>query len=170
MNSSMALLIDDAPRVELLGLPEELQDILASGWVEGPGGSLLLGALYGAGWRDDWGRADVSFHEYEVNDVGVPSAGLSGQRDVFLRAMAGRALSFASRALRLAGGYDAGDFLIAVVSVSVDVDYFTGGTAVKFFTCRGDYPRYYDALERYTLEAIAVIDMNDIWKGLGEFR
>ena len=158
----MVSLIDNAPRVPPESLPEELQDILAAGWLEGPGGSLLLGALYGAGWRDDWAHVDVALHEYEVNDVWVPSRGLPDERELFLVAMTGRAKSFAIAALSLARRLDEGKAILAVISVGVDDDYLTSGTTVKFFTRRGNYPHFYDVLDRFELEALAVLDIYDV--------
>ena len=161
-NRRMVSLIDNAPRVPLESLPGELQDILAAGWLEGPGGSLLLSALYGAGWRDDWAHVDVALHEYEVNDVWVPTGSLPDERELFLAAMTGRARSFATAALSLARRLDEVNAVLAVISVGVDDDYLTSGTTVKFFTQRGNYPRFYDALDRFELEALAVLDINDV--------
>ena len=76
-------------------------------------------------------------------------------------AMVRRALSFACRALADARGLDGADSLVAVIGAGVDDDYLTHGTTVRFFTRRGDYPRHFDDLERFALEALAVLDIDD---------
>lgn len=145
-------------------LPSALVDVLDGGWVIGPAGSLLLKVLFGSGggWRADWKPEDVAQEEYEVNDVHVPSDGVPTQREVFQAAMASRALAFVAEAMRKASTFEAGHILTAGISISDDNEYLLGGTTVKFFTRRGNYPKHLEGdLERYQLEAIAVLDTAD---------
>lgn len=143
-------------------LPAKLRDILDAGWEVGPAGSLLLVALHGEGWRKDWSDEDVAKHEWEVNDVGVPSDGVPRKRDVFQAAMASRALSFARIAMSLANEIDACRHLVAAVSVSDTEDYIIGGTTVHFFTRRGSYPRYFESVSGTRLDAVALLYAEDV--------
>jgi hypothetical protein len=166
MNSRMrSLLAMQGGSAELLAssarLPEELRAIIAAGWVIGPGGSLLLAALWGDGWSKDHVPVQAADYEYEVNDVAIPAADLGGDPDRYLGRAAARGIQFAARAMRAAAGLAGAESLIAVVGTGVDQDFLTHGTTVKFFTQRGDYPRWFDDLERFTTEAIAVLNMSD---------
>lgn len=166
MNTRMrSLLARAGGSAEVLGhdpqLPDELRAIIEAGWVVGPGGSLLLARLWVDGWSRDPGPVQVASHEYEVNDVFVPSADLTGDPDRYLSRVAARGIGFAARAMKVAVGLTAADSLIAVVGTGVNEDFLTHGTTVKFFTRRGDYPRWFEDLEGFTTEAIAVLDMSD---------
>ncbi|MBE3205749.1 MULTISPECIES: hypothetical protein [Parafrankia] len=143
-------------------LPMELQDILRSGWLVGPAGSLLLKDLFGPGWRSDWPPETVAHHEREVNDVWIPPDGLPQERSLFLSGAVSRARSFALLAMESAQKFDPGDRLVAVISQGIDDDYRTHGATVKFFTRRGEYPRFYDDLEGYRIEAMAVVEPEDL--------
>ncbi len=164
MNQRMREL-GDRENIPQAAFPIELRDLLDEGWRNGPARSLLLKGLYGKGWRTDWEYDHVGAREYEVNDVWVPSAGLSKNRADFLSGMTARAFSFAFAALRLAQGLDGGDTLVAVISMSVDSDYLSSGTTIKFFTRRGIYPDYFEDLERFELDAVAVIEPTDLVSG-----
>jgi hypothetical protein len=161
-NARMSLLWTEAESFLGRDLPAELRELLDEGWVVGPATALLLKGQFGAGWRSDWKPANVARHEYEVNDVGVPSDGISPERDQFLPALVARARDFAVRALGAAGGMPAADLLTAVISVGIDDDYSTHGGTVRFFTRRGGSPRFYEDLERFRLEAMAVVDVHDL--------
>lgn len=143
-------------------LPAELQDILRSGWIVGPAGSLLLKRLFGSGWGSDWLPEEVAHHEFEVNDVWIPSEGLPQERSLFLSGVVSRARSFALLAMEDAQKFDSGDLLVAGISQGIDDDYLTHGATVKFFTRRGEYPRFLDDLESYRIEAMAVVEPEDL--------
>lgn len=139
-------------------LPEELREILRGGWLIGPAESMLLKRLYGPGWRPDWRPEAVASYEYEANDVWVTDVELPHDRDRFLPGMVARARTFVHYAMSSARGVEYGGCLTAVISVGVDDDYLTHGTTVKFVTRRAGYPDYYADIERYRLEAIAVVE------------
>jgi hypothetical protein len=165
-NSRMrSLLAQAGGSAEILGrdpqLPDELRAIIEAGWVVGPDGSLLLAGLWGDSWSRDRRPVQVASYEYEVNDVFVPSADLTGDPDRYLSRVAARGIRFAVRAMRAAVGLAAADSLVAVVGTGVGEDFLTHGTTVKFFTRRGSYPRWFEDLEGFTTEAIAVLDMSD---------
>lgn len=142
-------------------LPLELQDLLQAGWLVGPAGSLLLRGMFGSGWRSDWSPKDVAVHECEVNDVWIPQEGLPIERSLFLSGAVSRARSFVTLAMKSAQELKSADLLVAVIGLGVMEDYLTHGTTVKFFTRRGEYPRYFDDLESYQMEAMAVIESSD---------
>ncbi len=72
-------------------------------------------------------------------------------------------LDFAHACLRAADGLPAADLLIGVVSVTtwVDEDFWMQGIVVRFYTTRGDYPDWYDDLERYERNAIALARLSE---------
>jgi hypothetical protein len=143
-------------------LPAENQDTLTSGWQVGPARSLLLAGLYGPGWRTDWPQQDVAQHEFEVNDVFISGLGLPVERDRFLVGMASRARTFTYLALEAAQSFECSELLVAVIGIGVDDDFLTQGATVKLFTRRGRYPQSFDDLERFHLEAMAVVDIQDL--------
>ncbi|MEI8413110.1 MULTISPECIES: hypothetical protein [unclassified Kribbella] len=144
-------------------LPDDLQDLVESGWRTGPAGALVLTGCYGegAGWRDDWQAETISQHELEVNDVAIPCDDLSKERDLFLRGAVARSRAFVGAAFRAARALPASEFLVAVVSVGVDEGYLTHGATVKFATRRGGFPAFYEDLERFQDEAMAMIDAHE---------
>ncbi len=86
----------------------------------------------------------------------------------FLRGMAQRGLTFAARALALADRQQlpgrAG--LTAIVNTGVVADVLVHGTFVRFTTARGVPSRsfdlaWFDDLERFTLDAMAVLTASD---------
>jgi hypothetical protein len=162
MNSLMIPIWERRVTVIDSSLPDGNEYLLERGWVVGPGGSLLLRGLFGPGWKRDWAHDEVAQHEYEVNDVRISSAAAPADRDSFLAEMLSRALRFTSRALAGASSIEAADALVAVISIGVAGDYVLHGTTVKFFTLRGDYPDYFVDLERFELEAMAVIEPGDL--------
>ncbi|WP_154675474.1 hypothetical protein [Parafrankia elaeagni] len=143
-------------------LPAELRDLLDGGWMRGPVNSLLLRSAFGSGWSSSWNAEDVALHEYEVNDVWIPPDNIPRARDVFLPAMVGRARDFTFHAMRLAEDVQGVDRLVAIISVGIDSDYLTHGTTVKFFTRRGRHLSFYDDLDRYRTEAIALVEKGGI--------
>lgn len=149
-----------AEMVDLQLLPDELQDLVESGWRIGPAGSLLLVGRYGdgSGWRSDWLIEEIAQHELEVNDVSIPCDDLPETRDLFLRAAVARSRVFAEAALRAAWELQASESLVAIVSVGVDDDYLTHGATVKFATRREGFPEFYANLERFQHEAMAIIE------------
>lgn len=143
-------------------LPSELRALLDEGWCVGPAGSLLLKGLYGEHSGSDWLSEDVAKHEYEVNDVWIPTSDLQEERGHFLEGAASRAFGFVILALQSARPLKASSSLVAVISIGFDEDYLTSGTTVKLFTHRGSYPRYFDNLERFQLEAMAIVEVSDL--------
>ncbi len=138
-------------------LPEEVVELLQEGWIVGSADALLLKSLYGTGWARHWGPDDVAHYECEINDVWVSPEGLPSDRESFLTGMVERTRNFAGRAILSARPHVACDSLTAVISIGVDDDYLTHGGTVKFFTRRGRRLAQYEELERYQLEAMAVI-------------
>ncbi len=157
------------PLLEMLGsislaeteLPVELQDLLSAGWCTGPASSLLLKGLSGLGWRTDWLPDEVSQHEYEVNDVWISPAGIPGPRDAFFGFLLARAMKFAIIGLLSARELEGSDHLVAVISLGVEEDDTRNGATVKFLTRRSGYPSSFDDLERFQLEAMAVLGLVD---------
>jgi hypothetical protein len=87
----------------------------------------------------------------------------------FLAGMARRGLSFAAQALSLAGEQrlPCAPDLIAIVSTGIAGDVLVHGTTVKFTTARGLPSRsfdlhWFDDLERFKLEAMAILTMSDL--------
>jgi hypothetical protein len=142
-------------------LPEELESILASGWIKGVGGALLLSAVgrHLAAREVPYDR--LGGFEYEVNDLHIPDRDLSSDVGEFLPRLSSRALTFAISGLEMSRTLEGSDKLIAVVGVGVGEDFITHGATVKFFTKRGDYPRWFEDLERFEDEAMAVLTMAD---------
>jgi hypothetical protein len=143
-------------------MPEELADILRDGWYTADCGALLL--VRAGGHARSWPceAAAIARREYEVNDIRVPDLDLDEERGKFLRALARRAGGFARAALQLAVGSQASEDLAAVISVGIDDDYLSHGATVKFFTMRGDYPDWFDDLERFKGEAMMLLQIGDI--------
>lgn len=162
INSRMEPLWRDSQLLELASLPEDTREILASGWRFGPARALLLAGLYGAGWRTDWAEGNVSQHELEVNDLFISAEGLPEDRTHFLGGLVSRAKTTAYAALEAACGLDFAELLTAVISIGVDDDFLSHGATVKLFTRRGEYPRSFEDLEKFQLEAMAVIEADDI--------
>jgi hypothetical protein len=86
----------------------------------------------------------------------------------FLRGMAGRGVAFAARALTLAGHQQlpGAVALNAIVSTGIIGDVLVHGTTVKFTTARGVPSRWFDMrwfddLERFKMDAMAVLTMAD---------
>ncbi|MFY1598888.1 hypothetical protein [Micromonospora sp. WMMD737] len=146
-------------------LPPELDEVARAGWVLGPGGAILLKSLSGPGWRNDIDASEVGLYEYEVNDVYVSLFDIADNRETYLSRAAVRGISFAARMLKDAAALPEADRLLAVVGISVDEgdeDFLLQGATVRFFSRRGDYPTWFEDLERYQKEAIAVIGMADL--------
>ena len=146
-------------------LPCELQDYVEAGWMADSSGALLLSALARGASSTPVGPAHVAEREYEVNDVYVPNADLVEHPETYLLAITLRGLSFAARMLERAQGSPNAKSLVAAVSTGVDDDFLTHGTTVKFFTRRGDYPQWFNDLERFGIEAMAVLDSSDLAPG-----
>ena len=141
-------------------LPDEIQDICERGWEIGPGDSVVLRALWGPGWRTAISPEEVGAYEYEVNDVSIPLADLRTDMAEYLPRAAGRGIHFARLMLKKSDELMLPNELVATVGVSVDVDdedFLLQGVVVRFFTERGDFPRWFDDLEKFQSEAIAVL-------------
>ena len=161
-NSLMEPLWEGSQLLELASLPEETRDVLAGGWQVGPAGSLLLASLYGSGWRTDWAPEDVAQHELEVNDLHISSQGAPEERGQFLVEMVSRARTAACFALKAADTFPSSELLVAVISVGIEDDYLPHGATVKILTHRGGYPRWLDDLDKFRLEAMALMEPRDI--------
>lgn len=131
----------------------------------GPCGAILLKSLWGRGWRTSIDASEVGAYEYEVNDVYGSLADLAADQATYLNRAAVRGFSFATRMLEYAAALPDADRLTATVGISVDEkdeDFFLQGVTIRFFSRRGDYPTWFEDLERYRSEAIAVVDMADL--------
>lgn len=163
-NSAMRSLMSKADAgIALTEMPEGLVDILREGWYTAECGSLLLVRTGGhaRSWPCD--SAAVAQREYEVNDIRIPDSDLDEEREKFLCSLARRASDFAMAAMQLVVvGGEASVGLVAVVSVGIDDDYLSHGATVKFFTVRGDYPDWFDDLERFKSEAMMLMQIGDI--------
>ncbi|GAA3825847.1 hypothetical protein GCM10022226_53260 [Sphaerisporangium flaviroseum] len=162
VNSRMQVLLAQAPEETWARpLPEALQEIVDAGWGYRSGGSLLLAALCDSVVDAPPPGEQYFATEYHVNDIWVLGEDLDPTRDVYLRAIAGRALVFAWVALNEARQLPEFGTLAAVVGTGVADDFLLHGTTVRFFTRRGDYPSWFDDLESYELEAMALLDASD---------
>ncbi|MEU1394546.1 hypothetical protein ABZ403_00385 [Micromonospora zamorensis] len=145
-------------------VPELEQDTLDAGWVVEPSDALLLVSHRPKRLRDI-PATTLGDSEYEINDVHVSLDDLDRERSDFLPRAASRGLHFARRMLAGAHGLPGSETLLAVVAISVDVDdedFALQGATIRFFSQRGSYPHWFDELETYTLEAIAVLNLSDV--------
>jgi hypothetical protein len=146
-------------------LPPDLNEVARAGWVVGPCGAILLKSLWGKGWRTSIPPSEIGSYEYEVNDVYASLSDLATERGTYLHKSAVRGISFAVRMLGDAAAIPEAEGLVAVVSISIDEEdetFLLQGATVRFFSRRGDYPMWFDDLERYQHEAIAVLNMSDL--------
>lgn len=158
-----ALLATDTFAAERPVVPPDVRYVVDAGWTVGPNGALLLAALWREGMHDIPAAA-LGHGEYEVNDVDVSLGDLGRDRPEFLPRAAARVLLVARRLLTGSRGLPGADTLLATVSISVDVDdedFALQGGTVRFFTRRGEHPGWFDELEGFTREAIAVLDAVD---------
>jgi hypothetical protein len=159
----MRRLVSEKPSNWFLGdLPPEAQDIIDAGWRHGPNGELVLAALWGTGWERRVGTNDLANREYEINDVYIDCTDLVDNLGTYLNRAANRGLLFGRLALEKAQLLDEYASLVAVVSVGIEDDFLTHGTTVKLFTRRGNYPNWFQDLERFTTEAMAIIYPSDV--------
>jgi hypothetical protein len=164
MNSRMSDLLSRGSGELDRDLPSDLDDVARAGWVLGPCGAILLRSLWGSGWRTSIPDSEVGSYEYGVNDVYGSLSDLVDDRATYLYKAAIRGLSFATRMLGSAAGLPGAESLMAVVAISVDEEdelFLLQGVTVRFFTRRGDYPRWFENLERYQREAMALFDGAD---------
>ncbi|MET8262888.1 hypothetical protein ABZU92_02735 [Micromonospora arida] len=140
------------------------QETLDAGWTVEPSGALLL-----AGHRPKHLHPipveALGEGEYEVNDVHVSLDDLGRETADFLPRAASRGLHVARRMLASARGLPGSATLLAAVAIHVDVDdedFALQGATIRFFSRRGSYPPWFDELETYTREAIAVLDLSDL--------
>lgn len=164
-NSRMQDLQRQAPSGdELPPLPDDAKAVLEAGWTVGPEGSLLLCALWN-GARKSLPPSYVGRYEYEINDVYISLADLTGDMNRYLARAALRGILFATELLARASDLPAADALVAIVGIFVDTqdeDFMLQGARVRFFTRRGDYPEWFEDLERFELQAIALLDVADV--------
>ncbi|WP_322749066.1 MULTISPECIES: hypothetical protein [unclassified Frankia] len=139
-------------------LPSELCEICDEGWSVSPCGSYVLAALYDPSLESIAESEGLPYLELEVNDVKIPDLDLLNDLSSYLPRVASRGLSFAVTALGKARKSGLADSLVAVVSTGVGDDYLTHGTTVKFYTRRDNYPDWFDDLERFAIEAMALIE------------
>lgn len=144
-------------------LPELELDTLDAGWTVEPSGALLL-VRHRPERMPDIAAEALGEGEYEINDVHVSLDDLGRETADFLPRAASRGLYFARRMLSSARGLPGSETLLAAVAIHVDVDdedFGLQGATIRFFTRRGHYPPWFDELETYTHEAIAVLDSSD---------
>ncbi|MEU8329033.1 hypothetical protein [Micromonospora sp. NPDC048839] len=145
-------------------LPSIEQDTLDAGWAVEPSGALVLVAHRPHDGHDVPAES-LGEGEYEVNDVHVSVTDLGRESPDFLPRAASRGLYFARRMLAGARGLPGSDTLLATVAIFVDVDdedFALQGATIRFFSRRGAYPRWFDDLEPFALEAIAVLALSDL--------
>lgn len=162
VNSKMAALLATAdqetgPRE----LPDELRELLAGGWQVCASGILILTAPDDPIVTSTWEVEEVGITEYDVNDIRVPDEDCLDDPDSYLRRMVLRGLAFARAGLHRATDVVGAETLHAALSTGIDEDFLTHGTTVRFFTQRGIHPHWFDNLERYEVEALALLDMSD---------
>ena len=165
MNSRMTDVLMRGPAKLSHELPPDLDQVARAGWALGPRGAILLKSLWGRGWRTSIDASEVGAYEYEVNDVYGSLTDLAADQATYLNRAAVRGVSFATRMLKDAAALPGADRLTATVGISVDEkdeDFFLQGVTIRFFSRRGDYPTWFEDLERYQSEAIAVVDMADL--------
>lgn len=163
-NSSMRDLLRQAPsREELPPLPDDAQAVLDAGWTVGPEGSLLLRALWN-GVLTPLPASTVGRYEYDINDVYIPLADLASDMSNYLSKAALRGASFATEMLLSASEFPASDTLVAMVGIFTDTedeDFVLQGARLRFFTRRGNYPGWFENLESFELQAVAMINLAD---------
>lgn len=159
VNSRMARLME-CSGAGLPALPAELVEIVDGGWMVMDGGALALAELVGEPAHVDPDR--VGRWELDTNDIRIPDDDLLTDPGTYLTRVAARGLAFAAETLRSARGLPGADALIAVIGTGTGEDFLEHGTTVKLFTRRGDYPRWFDDLESFEQEAMAVLEATDV--------
>ncbi|MFK4244181.1 hypothetical protein ACI2KV_14985 [Micromonospora chokoriensis] len=164
-NAAMRSLLGSAAfAVDQPTVPEMEQTTLDAGWTVEPSGALLL-VRHRPKCMHDIPAEALGGGEYEINDVYVSLDDLGRESVDFLPRAASRGLYFARRMLASARGLPGSETLLAAVAIHVDVDdedFALQGATIRFFSRRGSYPDWFDELETFTLEAIAVLDMSDV--------
>lgn len=163
-NSRMGNLLDSIRGVPpCKDLPGDLQNIVDRGWSIGPGGILSPGAAtFWPKISPGLTGQEIMKRELDLNDFGVCGEDLLHDPDSYLGAMATRGFRFAGECLKQASGLAEAADVRASVIVGVGEDFLMHGTTVRFFLRRGELPNRYWDLERFELEAIAVIGLEDI--------
>ncbi len=159
------LLADSLTEIWRPSLPRRAQAIAEAGWIIGPNAALLLRAMYGNSWSGEFDPSEIGHYEYEVNDVYISLSDLREDTRRYLPRAASRGLFFARRMLRDASALEGGDRLLALVSIFADEDdddFLLQGATVKFFSRRGAYPDWFEDLEGFRHEAIAILDLDDV--------
>ncbi|MDA8371788.1 MAG: hypothetical protein M0026_18240 [Nocardiopsaceae bacterium] len=82
--------------------------------------------------------------------------------DTYLNRVVSRGFGFAGACLRRARDLPEAQGLRAVVITGVDDGFLTHGTTVKFFLVRGNLPERYQDIERFRIEAIALVGLADL--------
>ncbi|MEU8267843.1 hypothetical protein AB0B89_11800 [Sphaerisporangium sp. NPDC049002] len=146
-------------------ISSELEEVIEGGWVVGPHGVLSLAALHDPELDMQVDHLEPFEVEYHRNEVWIPGDDLPVDREGYLTAICVRALTFSLAALAAARNLPGFDTLTAVISTGVDADWSTHGTTVKFFTRRGGYPNWFDDLESFEIEAVALLEASDVITG-----
>jgi hypothetical protein len=163
-NARMRTLLDGRFRpADSAAPPRDARAVLAGGWTLGPHGALLL--------ADRWTGAagpvlpnQIGSYEYDINDVYLSLDDLRGGDDLLPRAAA-RTIDVARRLLRAGLRLPGSGTLTAVAAVHVDADdelFDLQGGRVRLFTRRGQHPSWFDDLETFEKEALAVLDRSDV--------
>lgn len=142
-------------------LPEDLQETVDTGWKRGPRGLLSPGEEH---WNPvpTAGPQELMCAEIDLNDFRVDDDDLVAEPGTYLEKVTLRAFLFAGKCLERARTLEEGHDLHAVVCTSVDEDFLTHGSTVRFFLRRGELPARYEDLERFAIEAIALLGLNDL--------
>jgi hypothetical protein len=150
--------MDDIPP-----LSDDAHAILEAGWVVGPGGALLLRALWN-GAATSFPQSYVGKYEYDTNDVYLSLADLASDMNSYLARAASRGVLFANELLVRASDLPCASDLAAVVGIFMETeheDFLRQGARLRFFSRRGDYPDWFEDLESFSAQAVAVIDFLD---------
>lgn len=163
MNANMERIRRGRPVPDLdLGQFEDIADVVDRGWHIGPHGAFLLAAHVEHGRSGGDEAAQLGLVEYDVNDVHVSLADLAAPANVadYLAIASDRGLALAVQMLRKAAALPGSDRLFAAVSMWVDKaddDFDMQGVVVRFFSERGAFPDWFTDLDKFELQAIAIV-------------
>jgi hypothetical protein len=163
-NSSMRSLIALGVDPLANAVTPDGEAVIATGWLVGPQGALLIRAAVGLNRRMEINSSEVGEYEYSVNDIHLPLDDLRAEPGAYLVNAAARGLRFAATMLIAAEGLPRFDALCGMVSVFVDTQdelFDLQDVTVRFSTRQGGYPDWLGDLERFEHHAVAVLDLGD---------
>ncbi|WP_146165706.1 hypothetical protein [Murinocardiopsis flavida] len=143
-------------------IEEELQGFAAEGLKWDDRGMVLTGDYFSLEEGVNYSSEDLMDIELNVNDFKVEDEGIKKTREDYLVEMLSRALTFSARVLEHSRALDKSDLIQALIAVGVDDDYRIHGTTVKFFLYRDGFPSDFKDLEKFSIEAVALISILDL--------